>query len=160
MLFEMGAENLIGVKQEEAKVEDCDKRDIYDIWDVTIEDVERIRLLLTPAVHTLLEFDPVVQLYVPLIPFPDEVKVVRQEELLEEFGDEILNITVVDEEADINLTKEIKELERLIATDHESSFTKIKNYALVLVILAAIQVDARRVVLGWLLAAWKPFKLD
>nr|GFB23710.1 hypothetical protein [Tanacetum cinerariifolium] len=32
------------------------------------------------------------------------------------------------------------------------------NYALVLVFLAAIQVDARKVVLGWLLAARKPFK--
>ncbi|GJT12030.1 hypothetical protein Tco_0859072 [Tanacetum coccineum] len=48
------------------------------------------------------------------------------DELLEEFGDEILNITVVDEETDFNPTRDIEELERLITTDHESSFTEIK----------------------------------
>nr|GEX23235.1 hypothetical protein [Tanacetum cinerariifolium] len=43
------------------------------------------------------------------------------DELLEEFKDEIFNITVVEEE--------VEELERLIATDHESSSTKIKDRA-------------------------------
>ncbi|GJZ48895.1 hypothetical protein Tco_0603085 [Tanacetum coccineum] len=140
----------------------------------------------------------------PLLPFPqpihttptDDAYVVTDtnlilDELLEEFRDEILNITVIDEEADFNVTIDIKELECQIATDHESSFTEIKkttarrwkfeityacgyvgkkfadykydvvtNYALVLVFLAAIQVDASGVVLGWLLAARKPFKPD
>ncbi|GJR48858.1 hypothetical protein Tco_1316961, partial [Tanacetum coccineum] len=108
----MGVGNLKGMKQEEVK-------------------------LLTPSIHTLPETNPVVQPYVQLIPFPDEVNVVRVEELyndvdsisiqlLEEFRDEILNITVIDEEADFNATIDIKELECLIATDHESSFTEIK----------------------------------
>nr|GEU51642.1 hypothetical protein [Tanacetum cinerariifolium] len=66
-------------------------------------------------------------------------------EVLEEFKDEILNVTMVDEEADFNPTMDIEELERLIVIDNESYFTKIKNYALVLVFPAAIQVDARRV---------------
>ncbi|GJV54126.1 hypothetical protein Tco_1449867, partial [Tanacetum coccineum] len=44
------------------------------------EDVERLRRLLTPTVHTFPEPNLVVQPYMPLIPFPNEVKVVRQEE--------------------------------------------------------------------------------
>ncbi|GJV40644.1 hypothetical protein Tco_1419084 [Tanacetum coccineum] len=40
------------------------------------------------------------------------------DELLEEFRDEILDITMVDEEADFNPTKDIEELECLI-TEHE-----------------------------------------
>ncbi|GJZ96691.1 hypothetical protein Tco_0669025 [Tanacetum coccineum] len=35
----------------------------------------------------------------------------------EEFEDEILNVTMVDEEADCNPTKDIEELERLIVKD-------------------------------------------
>ncbi|GJY30501.1 hypothetical protein Tco_0413996 [Tanacetum coccineum] len=211
-LFKMEAENLIEMKQEEAKVED---------------------------VHTLLEPDPVVQSCVPLLPSPDEVKVpdvmdgviqpsIPQvihttppdkdyvtpdtksilDELLEEFRDEILNVTMVDEEANFNPTRDIEELERLIATDNESSFIEIQvltamgwksespwlvvkriiivadcNYGVVgypsyavvrlrlvayakcnrdsyKIFLAAIQVDARGVVLGCLLAARKPFKPD
>ncbi|GKD53618.1 hypothetical protein Tco_1287005 [Tanacetum coccineum] len=78
--FKMGAKNLRGMKQEEAEVEDCDEGNMDNIWGITVKDVERIRQLLTPTVHTLPEPDPVVQPYVPLIPFPDEVKVVREEE--------------------------------------------------------------------------------
>ncbi|GJS65926.1 hypothetical protein Tco_0680490 [Tanacetum coccineum] len=118
----MGAKNLRGVKQEEAKVEDCDEVDIYDIWDITVEDVERLRLLLTPVVHNLPEPNPVVQPYVPLIPFPDEVNV-----LLEEFGDDILNITLANEKADFNPTRDIEKLERLIATGHESLSQSAKS---------------------------------
>ncbi|GJU49702.1 hypothetical protein Tco_1219257 [Tanacetum coccineum] len=38
-----GAESLKGMKQEEAKVEECDEGNINDIWDITIEDVKRLR---------------------------------------------------------------------------------------------------------------------
>ncbi|GJV55543.1 hypothetical protein Tco_1456548 [Tanacetum coccineum] len=135
----MGAENLRGMKQEEAKVEYCNEGNMDDIWDIMVKDVESLRQLLTPTIHTFLEPNLVVQPYVPLIPFPNEVKVVRQEEpdndissiptqLLEEFGDKILDITVVDEEDDFNSTKDIEELERLISIDHESSLTKIKAF--------------------------------
>ncbi|GJX71932.1 RNA-directed DNA polymerase, eukaryota, reverse transcriptase zinc-binding domain protein [Tanacetum coccineum] len=78
-LFRMGAENLRGMKQEEAKVEDCDEGNMDDIWDISVKDVGRLKQLLTPTIHTLPEPNPVVQPYVPLIPFPDEVKVVREE---------------------------------------------------------------------------------
>ncbi|GJU04968.1 hypothetical protein Tco_1121398 [Tanacetum coccineum] len=48
------------------------------------------------------------------------------DELLEEFRDDLLDITVVDEEEDYNPTRDIEDLERLIAKDHQSSFTEIK----------------------------------
>ncbi|GJT94853.1 hypothetical protein Tco_1090371, partial [Tanacetum coccineum] len=37
------------------------------------------------------------------------------DELLEEFRDEILNVTMVDKEANFNPTKDLEELERLLA---------------------------------------------
>ncbi|GKD50040.1 hypothetical protein Tco_1279016 [Tanacetum coccineum] len=139
--FKMGAKNLRGMKQEEAEVEDCDEGNMDNIWGITVKDVERIRQLLTPTIHTLPEPDPVVQPYVPLIPFPDEVKVVREEEpdnnidsiyihvpdVTDDLRDEILYIIVVDEEAEFNPTMDIEELERLIAIDHESFFYKDKG---------------------------------
>ncbi|GJS51660.1 hypothetical protein Tco_0625022 [Tanacetum coccineum] len=48
-------------------------------------------------------------------------------ELLEEFGDELLDITMVDEEADCNPTRDVDELDCLIAKDHQSSLTEIKE---------------------------------
>ncbi|GJU46764.1 hypothetical protein Tco_1204030 [Tanacetum coccineum] len=48
--------------------------------DITVKDVERLRQLLTPTVHTLPELNHVVQPCVPLLPSPDEVKVVMEEE--------------------------------------------------------------------------------
>ncbi|GJR80064.1 hypothetical protein Tco_0150849 [Tanacetum coccineum] len=50
------------------------------------------------------------------------------DELLEEFGDEILNVTMVDEEADFNPTKDLEELERLLAMIPQSNFTGIQGY--------------------------------
>ncbi|GKC77750.1 hypothetical protein Tco_1128524, partial [Tanacetum coccineum] len=48
------------------------------------------------------------------------------DELLKEFRDELLDTTVVDEEADCNPIRDIEELERLLAKDPQSSFTEIK----------------------------------
>ncbi|GJW19387.1 hypothetical protein Tco_0026823 [Tanacetum coccineum] len=48
------------------------------------------------------------------------------DELLEELGDEILNITMVDDEADIIPTKDLEELERLLAKEPQSNFTEIQ----------------------------------
>nr|GEZ87073.1 hypothetical protein [Tanacetum cinerariifolium] len=121
-----------------------------------------LRQLFTHGVHTFLEPDHVVQPCVPLLPSPDEVKVVRDEELnndvnsisiqvldvmddviqpstpqgihttpldkdyvapatksimdelFEKFRDEILNVTMVDEEADYNPNMDIEELEKLL----------------------------------------------
>ncbi|GJX08030.1 hypothetical protein Tco_0195962 [Tanacetum coccineum] len=102
---------------------DGDDGDTYDIWDITVEDVERIRKFLKPNV--LVEMDEVIQ---PLIPQPihtippndDYVAPATKlilDELLKEFRDEILNVTMVDEEANFNPTRDIEELERLLAKD-------------------------------------------
>ncbi|GJT81258.1 hypothetical protein Tco_1055600 [Tanacetum coccineum] len=48
------------------------------------------------------------------------------DELLEEFGDEIMNVTMVDEEVDSNPTRDIEELERLLAKDPQSHFIEIQ----------------------------------
>ncbi|GJS01121.1 hypothetical protein Tco_0317629 [Tanacetum coccineum] len=58
----------------------CDEGNTDDIWDITVEDVEMLRQLLTPTIHTSPEPDLVVQPYVPLIRFPNKLKVVREEE--------------------------------------------------------------------------------
>ncbi|GJX95079.1 hypothetical protein Tco_0349665 [Tanacetum coccineum] len=59
------------------------------------------------------------------------------DELLEEFSDEILNVTMVDEEANFNPTRDIKELERLLAKyPHEEMGFEIQSKP-----LRAIQVD-------------------
>nr|GFA14715.1 epidermal patterning factor 1 [Tanacetum cinerariifolium] len=166
-------------EQEEAKVEDYDERNIDDMWDITVKDVERLRRLLIPTIHTLPEPNPVVQPYVPLIPFFDELNVERQEEpdndinsipihvhdvmddviqplipqtirttrpdknyvapatkpildeLLEEFRDEILNITVDDEKVDCNPIRDIEELEILLTDDTQSHFIEKKGHSVV-----------------------------
>ncbi|GJR27415.1 hypothetical protein Tco_1103647 [Tanacetum coccineum] len=47
-------------------------------------------------------------------------------QLLEEFEYEILNVTMVDEEANFNRTKDLEELERLLAMRPQSNFTEIQ----------------------------------
>ncbi|GJW37226.1 hypothetical protein Tco_0060146 [Tanacetum coccineum] len=48
------------------------------------------------------------------------------DELLEEFGDEILNVTMVDNEVDFYPTEDLEELERLLAKEPQSKFTEIQ----------------------------------
>ncbi|GJV35136.1 hypothetical protein Tco_1407613 [Tanacetum coccineum] len=92
-----------------------------------------LRQLLTPSVHTLPKPDPVVpdvidgviQPSIPQVIYTtpldkDYVAPVTKsilDELLEEFRDEILNVTMVDGEADYNPNKDIEELEKLLAKD-------------------------------------------
>ncbi|GKD59474.1 hypothetical protein Tco_1296983, partial [Tanacetum coccineum] len=54
------------------------------------------------------------------------------DELLEEFEDEILNVTMVDEEADFNPTKDLEELERLLAKEPQSNFTEIQVHSVII----------------------------
>ncbi|GJW32017.1 hypothetical protein Tco_0052049 [Tanacetum coccineum] len=93
------------VDLEDNQEEDGDNGDTFDMWDITTEDVERIR-------------------------------------------DEILNVTMDDEEADFNPTKDLEELEILLAKEPQSNFKEIRVGTLYLleVFLAATQV----VVLGYL----------
>ncbi|GKC43448.1 hypothetical protein Tco_1061170 [Tanacetum coccineum] len=114
---------------EEDQEEDGDDGDTFDMWDITVEDVERIRKFFNVPD----EIDEIVQ---PLIPEPihttppndDYVAPATKsilDELLEEFGDEILNVTMVDDEADFNPTKDLEEPERLLAKEPQSNFTEI-----------------------------------
>ncbi|GJU71112.1 hypothetical protein Tco_1262517 [Tanacetum coccineum] len=58
-----------------------DEGDMDDIWDIMIKDVERIRKILIPTIHTLPNLESMVQPYMPRGPVHDEVKLVREEEL-------------------------------------------------------------------------------
>ncbi|GJV93380.1 NUDIX hydrolase 6-like protein [Tanacetum coccineum] len=108
--------------------------DTFDIWDITIEDVERIRKFFNVPD----EIDKIVQ---PLIPEPIHTTPLNDDyvapatksildELLEEFRDDILNVTMVDEEA--NPTKDLEELERLLAKEPQSSFTEIHVHSVII----------------------------
>ncbi|GKD81531.1 hypothetical protein Tco_1348370, partial [Tanacetum coccineum] len=96
--------------------------------DITVEDVERIRKFFNVPD----EIDKIVQ---PLIPEPihttppndDYVALASKsilDELLEEFGDEILNVATIDEEA--GPTKDLEELERILAMRPQSNFMEIQ----------------------------------
>nr|GEU39525.1 hypothetical protein [Tanacetum cinerariifolium] len=98
-------DNINDLEKEEAQVKDGDDGDICDI----------IREFLIPNIPDVM--DNVIQ---PLIPktiytMPLDEDCVASatkpilDELLEEFREEILNITMVDEEADFNPTKDIVE---------------------------------------------------
>ncbi|GJZ71696.1 hypothetical protein Tco_0635547, partial [Tanacetum coccineum] len=116
---------------EDDQEEDGDDKDTFDMWDIMIGDVERIRQFLTPYVPKVIE--DVIQ---PLIPKtlhttpPNEDYVAPAtksilDELLEEFEDEILNITMVDEGGDFNPNKDIEELEKLLANDPKPHYMEI-----------------------------------
>ncbi|GKF51986.1 hypothetical protein Tco_0148453, partial [Tanacetum coccineum] len=86
------------------------------------------------------EIDEIVQ---PLIPKPihttppndDYVAPITKsmlDKLLEEFEDEIFNVTMVDDEADFNPTKDLEELERLLAMRPQSKFTKILVHSIII----------------------------
>ncbi|GKC58354.1 hypothetical protein Tco_1085952 [Tanacetum coccineum] len=127
-LFILGAENLrrkgqekdVDLEKEEARVEDDDDGDTYDIWDITVKDVERTMQIFN--VHD--ETDEAIQ---PLIPQPIHTTPLNDDYvapttksildgLLEEFGDEIVNATIDYEEA----TK-----------DSQSQFTEIQVHSVV-----------------------------
>ncbi|GJW46998.1 hypothetical protein Tco_0078644 [Tanacetum coccineum] len=62
------------------------------------------------------------------------------DELLDEFGNEILNVAMANDEADFNPTKDLEELERLLAEEPQSNFTKIQGCNSEKTIFLAIQV--------------------
>nr|GEU83093.1 RNA-directed DNA polymerase, eukaryota [Tanacetum cinerariifolium] len=93
-----------------AQVEDGDDGDTYDIWGITVENVERIRQFLTlnipDAMHDVIQ--PLIPKTIHTTPHNDgyvaPTTKSNLDEHLEEFRDEILNVTMVDEEADFNPT--------------------------------------------------------
>ncbi|GJV59420.1 hypothetical protein Tco_1465520, partial [Tanacetum coccineum] len=119
------------VDLEDDQEEDGDDGDIFDMWVITIDDVDRIRKFFNVP-------DGIDEIVQPLIldpihttpPNDDYVAPATKsilDELLEEFGDKILNVTMINEEADFNPTKNLEELERLLAKEPQSNFTKIQS---------------------------------
>ncbi|GKB08001.1 hypothetical protein Tco_0836285, partial [Tanacetum coccineum] len=109
-----------------------DDRDTFDMRDFTVEDVEGIRQFFTHNVPNVIE-----NVEQPLIPKtqhttpPNEDYVAPAtksilDDLLEEFREEILNVTMVDEGADFNPNKDIEELEKLLANDPKPHYMEIQ----------------------------------
>nr|GEU47818.1 hypothetical protein [Tanacetum cinerariifolium] len=67
------SDNIDAIKQE-------DKGNTDDDWDITVKDVDRLRQILIPTIHTLPNLEPMVQPYMPLGLIHDKEKVVREEE--------------------------------------------------------------------------------
>nr|GEV60756.1 hypothetical protein [Tanacetum cinerariifolium] len=57
-----------------------DKRDMNDGCDITVEDVERLRRILTPPIHALPNLKPIAQPYMPLGLVSNKAKVIKEEE--------------------------------------------------------------------------------
>ncbi|GJY16397.1 hypothetical protein Tco_0386819 [Tanacetum coccineum] len=57
-----------------------DDGDMNDSCDITVEDVEKVRKILTPSIYTLPNLEPIVQPYMPLGVVCHKAKVVREEE--------------------------------------------------------------------------------
>ncbi|GJX59590.1 hypothetical protein Tco_0290980 [Tanacetum coccineum] len=103
-LFRMGAENLKGMKQEEAKVEKQEEPD-NDIDSIPIQVLDVMDDVIQPSIPQTIHTTPSDDSYDS--PATDPIL----DELLEEFGDELLNITVDNEEKICNPTRDIEELE-------------------------------------------------
>ncbi|GJT18172.1 phytochrome B [Tanacetum coccineum] len=104
--------------------------------DITVKDVERIKKFFNVPD----EIDKILQ---PLIPEPihttppndDYVAPATKsilDEILEEFKDEISNVTMVDDEANFNPTKDLEELERLLAKEPQSNLTEIQVHSVII----------------------------
>ncbi|GKE35587.1 hypothetical protein Tco_1454909, partial [Tanacetum coccineum] len=117
----------IGIPEEIHK----DEGDMNDGYDITVDDVERLRKILTPSIHTLLNLEPIVQPYMPLIVHiapPDDDYVAPAtnpilNKLLNEFGEEFADNTRVFEKIDSNPVNDLKEL--LKTYDFETFIQKL-----------------------------------
>ncbi|GJR84454.1 hypothetical protein Tco_0155239 [Tanacetum coccineum] len=88
---------------EEDQEDDGNDMDSFDIWDITVEDVEQNRQFYTPNIPNVIKnvIQPLISKTLHTTP-PNEDYVALAtksilDDLLEEFGDEILNVTMVDE---------------------------------------------------------------
>ncbi|GJT10542.1 retrovirus-related pol polyprotein from transposon TNT 1-94 [Tanacetum coccineum] len=151
-LFRMGADNLNRMGQdivqdsiceqdvdlEEDQEEDGDDGDIFYMWDITVEDVERIRKFLTPNVPNVMDdiIQPLISKTIHATPpnkdyvAPATVSIL--DDLLEDFGDEILNVIMVDEGAECSPSKDLEELERLLTKDPQSHYTEIQVHLVII----------------------------
>ncbi|GKC30186.1 hypothetical protein Tco_1037480 [Tanacetum coccineum] len=109
---------------------DGDDRDTFDMWDITVDEVERIKQFLTPNVPYVIE--DVIQPLIPKTlhttpPNEDYVAPASKAILDKLLEDNILNVAMVDEEAD--LTRDLEKLERhLVENPH---FTEIQVHSII-----------------------------
>ncbi|GJV37009.1 hypothetical protein Tco_1409486 [Tanacetum coccineum] len=127
-LFRMGVDNLKRMRQdivqdsifeqdvdlEEDQEEDGNDEDIFDMWNITVEDIERIRQFLTPNISDIIK--DVIQPLIPTTlyttpPNEDYVAPATKPILDKLLEDTILNVAMVDEDA--NSTRDLEELDGL-----------------------------------------------
>nr|GEY18315.1 hypothetical protein [Tanacetum cinerariifolium] len=125
-LFRIGAENMKRMRQDivqdsiweqdnDSEEDDGDDRDTFDMWDITVEDIELFKQFLTPKVPNIIE--DIIQ-HVALItlyttpPNKDCVASATKPIFDELIEDKILNVAMVNEEADP--TRDLEKPERLL----------------------------------------------
>ncbi|GKE08369.1 hypothetical protein Tco_1411920 [Tanacetum coccineum] len=111
---------------EEDQKDDGDDRDTFDMWDIMVEDVERIRQFLTSNVPDIIEvvIQPLIPTTQHTIPSNEDYVAPTTKPILDELlEDKILNVAMVDEEADP--TRDLEEPKRLLIKDPH--FTKIQS---------------------------------
>ncbi|GJT68912.1 reverse transcriptase domain-containing protein [Tanacetum coccineum] len=126
------------VDLEEDREENGDDGDIFDMWDITVVNVERVRQFLTPNVPNVMDniIQPLILKTIHTTPLDEDYVAPATksilDDLLEEFKDEILNVTMVDKGAECSLTMDLKELERLLAKDPQSHYTEIQVHSVII----------------------------
>lgn len=100
--------------------------------------LKKLRQILTPTVYDKPNPSLVVQPLTSLITPPDDCRVAPTtnpvlDELLKEFGDELLDVTVFDEEAECDPIKDVKELEQLFSMDPLSFSMDVKVHMAIVV---------------------------
>nr|GEV69204.1 epidermal patterning factor 1 [Tanacetum cinerariifolium] len=86
----------------------------------------------------------------------DELKEDQEDD---EFRDEILNVTMVDEEADFNPTKDLEELERLLDKEPQSNFMEIQVHSVIINIEPFMHTQLMSPLYG-VFKTFKPCKID
>ncbi|GKC52990.1 hypothetical protein Tco_1075735, partial [Tanacetum coccineum] len=177
-LFRIGDENLKRMEQdidqdsiceqdddlEDDREEDGDDGDIFDMWDITVEDVEQIRKCLTPNVPDVINnIQPSIPKTIHTTP-PDKDYVAPAtksilDDLLEEFGGKILNVTMVDEVAECSPTKDLEELKILLVKDPQSHYTEIRVHSFIIDPKPFIHTQLMSPVYGMFKTS-KPCKVD
>ncbi|GJX04782.1 hypothetical protein Tco_0190698 [Tanacetum coccineum] len=124
---------IVGIPEEiHTKKAQEEEGDMDDGWDITIKDVESLRQILIPSIHTLPNLEHVVQLYMSQGPVRDETVHITPldddyvasatspilEKHLNKLGEEIYDITRVVEKADGNLDLNSKETKFEIISTH------------------------------------------
>nr|GEV94691.1 hypothetical protein [Tanacetum cinerariifolium] len=117
----------VDLEKEEARVKDDADGDSYDIWDITVEDVKRIKQFFNVPDETYKVIQTLIPQPIHITPPIDDYVAPATKLILDELlEDKILNVTMVDKEADFNPTKDIEELERFLANETQSHVTEIQ----------------------------------